>query len=240
MAYCPKCGVEVDNDIRTCPLCEFPVPDIRENSTIPSESPSKYPYVTNIYEDYLIGLKNQIFFVVSVLLISVILILMVIEHVFDVNAIIIDYFYAVAIALAAYVYFSLGFHNWYLNITGVSGTTMVLTYVIAVISNGQWYWTYAFPISLLAYLNAIAFRYIFAHSDKKKRLGYLPAFVLLVVTSHSIGVDAIISWNLHGNAQLSWSLVVAVGCLSVAVILQFVISRIPEATKEMIRRRLHL
>lgn len=28
MPYCPQCGVEVDHGVRTCPLCEFSVPEV--------------------------------------------------------------------------------------------------------------------------------------------------------------------------------------------------------------------
>ena len=28
MPYCAKCGVEVENGVKNCPLCKFPIPDI--------------------------------------------------------------------------------------------------------------------------------------------------------------------------------------------------------------------
>ena len=154
MAYCPKCGVEVDNVIRECPLCRFPIPDITEPN-IRIESYQKYPEVTNIYKEYLSGIKNQVFFVVSVLLISIILILVVIQNVFHVDSVFIDYFYVAAIACGAYVYFGLGFHSWPVNITGMAGTTALFTYIIETIQRGGWYWSYAFPIVLGVCLNAL-------------------------------------------------------------------------------------
>ena len=30
MSYCPKCGVQVENQRQTCPLCSFPIPNIED------------------------------------------------------------------------------------------------------------------------------------------------------------------------------------------------------------------
>lgn len=240
MAYCPKCGVEVENSIRECPLCRFPIPDISDPGMLEVATSNKYPEVHNIYGDYLEGVKNQIYFVVSVLLIGIILVLIVIDYVFKVDSILLSYFYIVAIALGAYTYFILGFHRWSLNITGLGITTVFLAYGVAIISGGQWFATYALPLCLLVYLNGLAFHYWFKHSSRKKRIGYLPTFVLMIVASLCIGVDGIVSWNLGGVVKLTWSLVAGMGLLCVAFLLQVIINRIPTSTKETIRRKFHL
>lgn len=239
MAYCPKCGVEVENSVRNCPLCDFSIPDITEHAEHPVQ-PDKYPDVTNIYKDHLTGIKNQIYFVEVVLLISIILVLLVIDNVFHVDSVLIEYFYTAAIACGVYTYFSLGFHSWFINISGMAVTTALLTYVINRIAGSGWYWHYALPIVVLGYINALGFYYLYKHSKRKRRIGYLPVLVLLVASCLSIGVDGIISWNIHGEVKLTWSLVAAMGCMCVAFILSFVISKIPESTKETIHRKFHL
>ena len=240
MAYCPKCGVEVENDIKTCPLCKFPIPDISDPELSELKKLARYPEVKNIYSDYLEGIKNQVYFVVIVLLISVLLVLTVIEGVFKVDSILVKYFYVVTIGMAAYVYFGLGFHRWSINITGIGLTTLFLLYSIGVIEGGQWFMTYGLPICFLTYLNSIGFHMMYKHSKRKNRLGYVPSFILLIVTSLAIGIDGVVSWNMRGAVHLTWSLVAAMICLCVAYLLHFIINHMPESTKETIRRRLHL
>lgn len=240
MAYCPKCGVEVDNSVSECPLCDFPIPDINGPDMVELGKMNKYPKVDNIYSAYLEGMKNQVYFVVIVLLVSTLLILTVIDGVFNVETSITNYFYLVTFALAAYIYFGLGFLRWSINITGIAVTTVFLTFSINSITGGGWFTTYALPICILVYLNSIAFHYMFMHSSRKNRFGYLPSFVLLIVSSLCIGIDGIVSWNLVGRVRLTWSLVAVMGCMCVAFILHFGINRIPDSTKETIRRKFHL
>lgn len=240
MAYCPKCGVEVDNSVSECPLCEFPIPDISGPDRVELKKSNKYPEVKNIYSAYLEGVKNQVYFVVAVLLVSILLILTVIDSVFKVESSITNYFYLVTIALAAYIYFGLGFLRGSFNIIGITVTTVFLTFFLNNIIGGDWFMTYALPLCILAYLSSIAFHYMFKHSSRKNRFGYLPTFVLLIVASLCIGVDAIVSWNLGGRVRLTWSFVAAMGCMCVVFILHFVINRIPDSTKETIRRKFHL
>lgn len=57
MAYCPKCGVEVDNNVKNCPLCDFPIPDIGEEP----KGEKRYPLAVNTYPEDHLEKKNQIF-----------------------------------------------------------------------------------------------------------------------------------------------------------------------------------
>ena len=42
MPYCAKCGVEVENGVKNCPLCKFPIPDILSGEG-KKEEERKYP-----------------------------------------------------------------------------------------------------------------------------------------------------------------------------------------------------
>ncbi len=63
MAYCAKCGVEVENGVKNCPLCKFPIPDILSEK----EEKRSYPKAENIYREELQKRKNQIFYSIFVI-----------------------------------------------------------------------------------------------------------------------------------------------------------------------------
>ena len=248
MAYCPKCGVEVDDTVKSCPLCQFPIPNVHmfDEKSEPQEEMNleilkKYPQAYNIYQDYRLKVKNQIFFAVLIVFISAIVIMYMIKFFYPISEPILRYVLVITISLVFYVFFLFGYLRAFLNITGLFVTTLYLTYSLARLSSGQeWFFDYAIPINILVYLNSLAAFYMYRKSKSKRRFGFFPTFVLLIIAVLCLGIDAVISLNIKGDIKLSWSIIVAVGCLSVASVLRVVTKNLTEHMKETIRRRLHL
>jgi uncharacterized membrane protein YecN with MAPEG domain len=248
MAYCPKCGVEVDDTVRSCPLCQFPIPDVhafdeenvlRDDETL--EILKKYPQAYNIYQDYRLKVKNQIFFAVLIVFISAIIIMYMIKFFYPVSEPILRYVLVITISLVFYIFFLFGYLRAFLNITGLFVTTLYLSYSLARLSGGQtWFFDYAVPLNILVYLNVLAAYYMYKKSKSKRRFGFFPTFVILMIAILCLGIDALISMNIHNSIRLSWSIIVAVGCGSVAIILRIITKNLSEHMKDTIRRRLHL
>lgn len=248
MAYCPKCGVEVDDTVKSCPLCQFPIPDIhafddekpfKEDETF--EILKKYPQAYNIYQDYRLKVKNQIFFAVLIVFVSAIVIMSMIKFFYPVSEPILRVVLVITISLVFYVFFLFGYLRPFLNITGVFVTTLYLSYTLARISDGQiWFVDYALPLNILVYVNVLSAYYMYKRSKNKGHFGFFPTFIILIIAILCLGIDGVVSMNIHGTIRLSWSIIVAVGCLSVAIILRIVTKSLTESTKEAIRRRLHL
>ncbi len=240
MAYCPKCGVEVDDSIRKCPLCEFPVPDIHGSGDRIEADRDKYPEAANIYEAYRSKVKNQVYFVITILLLSSMLILTLVRFIYPVDSRIIAYIFYVVLALFMYTFFTYGYMNWLFNMTGIGVATLFLTYSIGKIGGQSWFMPYALPLISWVYVNALAFGYMYKHSAKRNRLGYLPRFVLLIGASLCLGIDGIVSSNMPSGLRFTWSLIVAISCFVIAYVLDVVLNHLPEHVKESLRRRFHV
>ena len=66
MPYCSKCGIEVDNSIRNCPLCDFPIPEIPTIIDVQKESIELRNYYDELKKLKKIRkrrVKNIIFFI---------------------------------------------------------------------------------------------------------------------------------------------------------------------------------
>ncbi len=248
MAYCPKCGVEVDDTVKSCPLCQFPIPDIHafdeERAYKDDETPEilrKYPQAYNIYQDYRLKVKNQIFFAVLIVFVSAIVIMSMIKFFYPVSEPILRVVLVITISLVFYVFFLFGYLRPLLNITGLFLTTLYLSYALAKLSGGQvWFLDYALPLNILVYVNVISAYYMYKKSKNKRHFGFFPTFIILTIAIICVGVDAVVSMNIQGAIRLSWSIIVGVGCISVAIILQIVTRSLTESMQEVIRRRLHL
>ncbi len=119
-------------------------------------------------------------------------------------------------------------------------TTLFLTYSISLISGEGWFWSYGVPLIIWVYLNALVFHYMYMHSKRRNRLGYLPTFALLIISSLCLGVDGILNMRLTGSIGFSWSLIVTICCLGVAYILHAIINHLPQEMKDLVKRRLHM
>lgn len=239
MAYCPKCGVEVEDSVRTCPLCRFPVPDTG-GSIIKEDGVAKYPDAANIYETYRSKIKNQLYFVVLILLVNAMVVLGIVHFLYPVRQRIVQYLFIVVLSLFMYAFFTYGFFGWMVNVTGIALTTLFLTYFIEQTGMSRWFMSYALPLVIIVYLNGVAFRYMYLHSKRRQRLSYIPVFVLMVASSLCLGVDAVVHYNLAGGIGFSWSLIVALSCMSAAFVVTAVLNYLPEKSKESIRRKLHM
>ena len=239
MPYCPKCGVEVDDNIIECPLCKFPIPNVEKEETKELQE-SKYPIANNIYSEHRQKIKSQLFFVTIVILVSAVVVLSVVELIYPVNSIITNYLFIVLLSLFVYSFLLFGFLNRGLTILGITSTTTVLVYFIAKINNGNWFNSYALPLIIVIYINVLAFDYIYRHSKKKNRFGYLPAFSLLICSSLCLGIESIISLNIYGSIHLTWSIIVTVTCILVAYLLHTIINNLSYLSIERIKRKFHL
>jgi len=239
MPYCPKCGVEVDDIITECPLCKFPIPNVGREE-IKESLQAKYPVANNIYLEHKQKIKSQIFFVIIVILISALVVLSVVEFVYPVKGTITSYLFIVLLSLFIYSFLVFGFLNRGLTILGMTLTTMVITFFLSKINDGNWFKTYALPLIIVVYINVVAFDYIYRHSKKKNRFGYLPAFSLLICSSLCLGIESIISLNIYGVIHLTWSLIVSVTCILVAYLLHIIINNLSDMSIERIKRKFHL
>ena len=238
MAYCPKCGVEVDKGVRNCPLCGFPIPDIGETW----DGERRYPLAVNTYPEDHLERKNKIFYSLEILCLAMFFIGLILALVFDHSSRGIQIFLAADVALALDLLFVFGYLPVGLNFAGLYGTTLGLGYFIYRVCGGpvDWFVCYLLPIATVAYLDLNLFWTIYRKNRRKNQFIFVPTIILGFVILLSLGVDATVGYNLLGHFSLGWSLIVSVSGLGIIVVLMGIYYGAPEKTKAYLKKKLHV
>jgi hypothetical protein len=238
MAYCPKCGVEVEKGITKCPLCEFPIPDIEEKTTTKD---SKYPQAINTYKEDHLGKKNKAFFSISIIAISMMIILGIIYLVYPWNHLLIKYIAVAGISIFALIFFSMGYLKFWYNFIGIYLTILVGLFCVYILTGIEynWFFDYGIPIITLIALDICIFILIFKYNRHRSQFIYLPTNLILVIIVFTAGLDGIISINVLGYVKLSWSLIVMVSGIGIIALLQGIYHRIPEKSRQALKKKMH-
>ncbi|PKM51141.1 MAG: hypothetical protein CVV02_08305 [Firmicutes bacterium HGW-Firmicutes-7] len=243
MAYCPKCGVELDSYIKNCPLCEFPIPDIGEDDAAELEGKGthKYPNAISTYRrDYRV-IKNKIFFSFVLVVISSIIILAVLKLVYPVSALLSNYVIIIIIAALFYLFFLFSYLKPAYNVIGILLTTIFLTYAIDYqVGDIGWSYTYALPIVGILYFDITIFRALYKVSKHRNQFIYVPSVCLLFISILCVGIDAVISTNIGGRIHLSWSIIVLICCGVIIFTLLSIYHGLPDKSKAWLKRKLHV
>lgn len=241
MAYCPKCGVELDSYIKNCPLCEFPVPDIGEDMGLEGKGTHKYPNAISTYRrDYRV-IKNKIFFSFVLIVISTIIILAVLKLVYPASTHIANYVLIIIIAILFYMFFFFSYLKSAYSVIGILLTTVFLTYAIDYqVGTIGWAYSYALPIVAILYVDITIFRVLYKVSKHKNQFIYVPSVCLLFISILCVGIDTVISRNIKGNIHLSWSLIVLICGGAIAFTVLGIYHGLPEKSKAWLKRKLHV
>lgn len=238
MAYCPKCGVEVECDVEKCPLCDFSVPDVGE---VCKEEDQRYPQAINTYPEDHLEKKNMVFFSIGIITLSILLILLVVNFVYPWSNYV-KLIGLVVVALFAIIYFLLGYLKPWKNFLGIYVSLVVVLFFIYDLTNSQnlWFSHYAFPIISLLYLDVLLFRLVLKYTRKKSEFVFMPTSLISFIIVLALGIDGIISFNLSGSLSLSWSLIVSISGLAIILLLQVIYHRLSEKTLKKIRKKMHV
>ena len=236
MAYCSKCGVEVDNDIQKCPLCQFKIPDIGEANS----GPSKFPIAINEYPQQLTDLKIKIFKSIAIFLSSTIIILLLLNRKISGEITWAKYTSLIFLAMIIYAFFCFGFIKSFRKaFTGVAITTIILLFLIDKIKDGlSWFVPVGLPISLSIFFIVMIIVYI---SKKSRSRGLnVIAYSLFGVSILCLVIEFCLTNYVYGFVDLSWSTIVCIQLSTIAVILLYIHYRFPEKYKNKIKRFFHV
>lgn len=240
MPFCPKCGVEVDYKVQKCPLCTFPIPEIIEKEI--SVKKSKFPQPENKYYENILKLKNQIFFTLSILIFSAVLILMTVSSIIKIHPFAINYSIISVIATWFYIFILLGYiSNQYYSILGLGIITIFFTLGLDYVdSEINWYFSYALPIIILVLLIVFLFLYLYNRSRLLNQFIFIPSYLCIGISLLSVGLECILDLQVTRPIHLSWSLIVLIILMSIAVLLLSLYYKLPDRMKEKIKRKLHI
>lgn len=239
MPYCAKCGVEVNNTINSCPLCEFPIPDIND---YPSDNnQNTFPEPENIYRDRARTIKNSTFFTIILFLVFTIPILISIKVFYPPVTKGINYAIVCIIASILYLFFLFGYLKINYNILGIGITSILLTYILdSIDENITWFYKYAILIIILVMVIAYLYVFLYKRSKHHNQLIYVSTYIFSGIGILCIGIEAIITYRLYYTIRLSWSIIVFLFSLSICVLLLGLYHGLPEKVRSEIKRKLHV
>ena len=225
--YCIKCGVELEDGAKRCPLCETPVPEIKglEEKKFVKE----YPMINiNLYEMKMKKVKKAVF--LSFFTISIISILEVLFQ----NLIMYGKLEWGYYAIPSILIFDLGLFvfldsyrmrtNLFLLLSGFTSYFLLLDFGDKKLT---WSLRLGIPIVLALYLISLIFSYVWDKhkSDKLKILNFFIFFVGIFL----LILELIIS------KKMTWSIFSSIPLFILSIMLRYAY----KSYKEEFKRRLH-
>ena len=240
MPYCSKCGVEVDQGVEKCPLCQLPINGIEEDvippkkyPDVPVEHPKKAPLTPQqkrVRAWEIVGASLLIPF-----LIVVFTDLIVNETVSWAR------FPMIALLLAwMLTTFPLIFTKRPLIII-VGEVLSVLIFLVLIDYLHDWKidWFYKLALPNLAVLILISSAVVLLSNQSKRKGANIAAFILFGVGALNLSLDLIIMSTLREKITITWSLFVLVPCFIIGGFLLYLHYRFKNLNKD-IKERLQM
>ena len=220
MIICKKCGVELDNDMQICPLCETSVSDDgRASFTLKRINEREQPDTNKKYL-----LSRILWQIAAILLLSGIAATLVIDV--AIQRTITWSVYPISICLMLLSYVSL-MSLWRTRIAYQLAGGWILSSIVLIIINvlidGDWPLMLAFPI--LCAVNIMAFTLIFILTALTTRGLNVFALVILGIAILCLAIEGIISSYFENMIRLQWSAIVSACLLPVAATVLFMYFR---------------
>jgi len=244
MAYCPKCGVQVENQRQTCPLCSFPIPDIEEPK---KNNVKREEYLLNRYRlkkaENRRRWKEARIFVYTGIAFSMIIL--------SISFGIIDYYFSGILSWSPYVitsnlavvvflFFLLRFIPGFLfNFIGLGITTGIFLYILDNI-NGTigWFWNLGLVICINTMIWLFILRLIIRHT--RRRGLNVPAYSLIAGAMAAISLELIGDLYHSAELHLTWSIPIITATIPLAGILLFLHLLLSRGLQEKLKRKFHL
>lgn len=239
MPYCSHCGVEVDEKVKSCPLCRAPIQQL-------SRDPAGMPEYAQVeYKEERVALpadyrRRFALYLLSLVFFTPLLVVLVIDVV-----------YSGRVDWSLYVAASL-FTVWAYSVIPLLLLGRVLAIVVSYVAvsagflwlldylHGPPYWFYSVGLPILAILALVSCAVVLASVKVKRKGANIAAFVLAGIAAFCVGIDVVIAVNIAntGAPAVGWSAIVAVSLLPPAGFLLY--AQYGVARRIDFRRRFHV
>lgn len=221
MSYCSRCGVEVEEHVKKCPLCNI---EIEKNNEIP-DLKGNFPTDDLSADDYYIPIENRKKIVWSIISFIMSLSLLVI---FAVNFLLertvtwgwIPLFSILfAWGTIGLVYYSFK-KPYYLSLLLFILTTTYFYFLFFIINTISHFFRLALPINTAVFINTFFILYLSKISRIK---GYnIPGFILSGTSLICVLIDVIITYYITSKIIITWSIVVIVLLIPLSLFLFYI------------------
>jgi len=218
--FCNKCGVELDSDMKFCPLCGNHNKELSEEKLPDSDSQEQQPLL-NTGKVMNQTQKKIVWEIISVVSFSFLLVTISIDYILNRNITWSEYPVAISFIVFSYVsLFAFMNQKTIVKIAGGFVLSSFFIYLVDMLTAGvQWVVSLGIPLLLSANVFAMLFM-IVSHLVKKKGLNLI-AYSFILLALYSVCIDGIISLHKTGNILLHWSVIVLACVLPVSFVLLF-------------------
>ncbi len=202
----------------------------------------KFPIPLNIYENQLRRMKNQIFFSLTLIIISALICLGFLHSFLDMQSR--PFHYSVIGVVSAWFYSLIIL--WYLSdiYTTICSAGIVSTALVCgldyVDGRMTWAWNLAVPLIVLVVLVCAAVVKLYKRFKHKNQYVVIPIYLCVSVALVCPVIEMLIDYRLSGVVGLSWSVLVFIPLMTVALGLLALYLKLPERMRDKIRKKLHI
>jgi hypothetical protein len=243
MPYCPECGVEVDSNIKNCPLCDIVIPVLKvreQNRDYQKVNPLKFPEPENFNKGYFIDLKRKTFFAISSLFMINIFYLLGIQFLRLKIIPVLIFISLILLSLWIYLFCFFGFvKNRKLLLVIVILNSFLFTFLIDFFNKGPgWFIPVFVPSTILGsfivMITAVIIR------QKKKKSFSLLFYISIALSAFLIGIEGITSNYLNNKITFSWSIIMSLEIITFSLLLIFYYLKLPQRVISKLKKKLHI
>jgi hypothetical protein len=224
MSYCNYCGVELDINITSCPLCGLTV---GEKRGVVNEWKSKQPFfkdkLSSEIENMTVAQKRKLFWEISgIILISGIIATLIINLIVNKNVTWSRYILVASLSILASIsFFTLLRHKAFLLVLGSFISNAVLLLLLDLISsNIGWGTKLGIPILISLYALIIIVLWLIRISHRR---GFnILAVIFLAIGVFLICIEVFISLYFNNTIKLRWSIIAGSSMIPISTLLFFV------------------
>ncbi len=239
MAFCPKCGVEVEGDIRNCPLCGFNIPKVDEDGNDKYFGFGKdFPKQKDFFQKKNSKLKMLFVIFNAIIMISTSVLLLFIDFKRNVS---LSWSLYGAIPLFSFVlYFSATIYakKFYQYFVSYIIITLLMLYSIDWVDyHVTWFAIIGFPITIYVFISITILKEIASHQERKTFL--VPGLFFIQVGILCFIIEACVDTFLIGQIELGWSIITALELLPLGGILILLHVFLPSAFYRRLKKYWH-
>jgi hypothetical protein len=227
MSYCINCGVELDENIISCPLCGVTV----GNAEIKTQKDQSELYPSDIILLHKKETRKHIWELSGIIAFSGIAVCTIVDLVilktlswslFADTSILITWICLTLILLA--------FRNYFIIIPGLLIAILAMLYLFDLFSPPvNWFYGIGLPITIALFVSVIIIIVLWNVAHFK---GFnILAFSFLVLSGFCIVTEVFIDKYMFNAADIRWSVIVAVSILPIALVLLFVHYRMKKGNR---------
>lgn len=244
MPYCPRCGTKQDASQKACVLCDTKIPELNEENRY---SYPAFPTTQNLARQIIIRLKNQLFFTISVVLSTSILIILFLNYYGIMGEVTFNYVTLILISFWLYLLVFFGFFKkiWS-SIIAFHIITIAMLFILDLLvldlanNSVGWFTNLGLPITMLSFIVTIISYEAYALKKEKNPYIYLPITILVGSAIFNLGLELILDYNAFNVYKPFWSIVTMIISVGLAFLVYGLEKKLPDRIKNKLKWKIHI